>query len=200
VRSNSPQKKKAREILFHINDITYVIQHYNSKLYYKTLLTCRTGLVWSNSRQKKKAREILYKAHWTELLVSPWTSLSFFKSKDTYRLCKINKPLCYTRARELLLEALTQQILNLCKLSIGYCFRKIVFNISEVIGSFFLTGFDIILTLPSRISFINCSEKIFNKFKSWCTNYNLCALPASVTTIAVYISYLVQREVSTSVL
>jgi hypothetical protein len=28
----------------------------------------------------------------------------------------------------------------------------------------------------------------------------LCALPASVTTIAVYISYLVQREVSTSVL
>ena len=40
----------------------------------------------------------------------------------------------------------------------------------------------------------------FNKFKSWCTNYNLCALPASVTTIAVYISYLVQREVSTSVL
>jgi hypothetical protein len=43
-------------------------------------------------------------------------------------------------------------------LSIGYCFRKIVFNISEVIGSFFLTGFDN------------------------------------------YISYLVQREVSTSVL
>lgn len=40
----------------------------------------------------------------------------------------------------------------------------------------------------------------FNKFKSWCTNYNLYALPASVTTIAVYISYLVQREVSTSVL
>jgi hypothetical protein len=39
----------------------------------------------------------------------------------------------------------------------------------------------------------------FSKFKSWCTNYNLCALPASVTTIAVYISYLVQREVSTSV-
>ena len=35
-------------------------------------------------------------------------SLSFFKSKDTYRLCKINKPLSYTRARELLLEALTQ--------------------------------------------------------------------------------------------
>ena len=35
----------------------------------------------------------------------------------------------------------------------------------------------------------------FNKFKSWCTNYNLCALPVSVTTIAVYISYLVQREV-----
>jgi hypothetical protein len=28
----------------------------------------------------------------------------------------------------------------------------------------------------------------------------LCALPASFTTIAVYISYLVQREVSTSVL
>jgi hypothetical protein len=23
----------------------------------------------------------------------------------------------------------------------------------------------------------------FNKFKSWCTNYNLCALPASVTII-----------------
>jgi hypothetical protein len=46
-------------------------------------------------------------------------------------------------------------------LSIGYCFRKIVFNISEVIRSFF---------------------------------------SASVTTIAVYISYLVQREVSTSVL
>ena len=41
---------------------------------------------------------------------------------------------------------------------------------------------------------------VFNKFKSWCTNYNLCALPASVTTIAVYISYLVQREISTSVL
>ena len=40
----------------------------------------------------------------------------------------------------------------------------------------------------------------FNKFKSWCTNYNLCALPASVTTIDVCISYLVQREVSTSVL
>ena len=35
-------------------------------------------------------------------------SLSFFKSKDTYRLCKINKPLSYIRARELLLEALTQ--------------------------------------------------------------------------------------------
>ena len=35
-------------------------------------------------------------------------SLSFFKSKDTYRLCKINKSLSYTRARELLLEALTQ--------------------------------------------------------------------------------------------
>ena len=35
-------------------------------------------------------------------------SLSFFKSKDTYRLCKINKPLSYTRARELLLEVLTQ--------------------------------------------------------------------------------------------
>ena len=30
--------------------------------------------------------------------------------------------------------------------------------------------------------------------------FNLCALPASVTTIAVYISYLVQREVYTSVL
>jgi hypothetical protein len=35
-------------------------------------------------------------------------SLSFFKSKDTYRLCKINKPLCYTRGSELLLEVLTQ--------------------------------------------------------------------------------------------
>jgi hypothetical protein len=35
-------------------------------------------------------------------------SLSFFKSKDTYRLCKINKSLSYTRARKLLLEALTQ--------------------------------------------------------------------------------------------
>ena len=30
--------------------------------------------------------------------------------------------------------------------------------------------------------------------------FNLCALPASATTIAVYISYLVQREVYTSVL
>lgn len=37
-------------------------------------------------------------------------SLSFFKSKDTfctYRLCKINEPLSYARARELLLEVLT---------------------------------------------------------------------------------------------
>ena len=39
----------------------------------------------------------------------------------------------------------------------------------------------------------------FNKFKSWWTCYNLCALPASVTTIDVYISHLVQREISTSV-
>ena len=35
-------------------------------------------------------------------------SLSFFNSKDTYRLCKINKPLSYTRGSELLLEVLTQ--------------------------------------------------------------------------------------------
>ena len=45
-------------------------------------------------------------------------SLSFFKSKDTYRLCKINKPLSYSRARELLLEVLTQAVLAKTKLGL----------------------------------------------------------------------------------
>ena len=45
-------------------------------------------------------------------------SLSFFKSKGTYRLCKINKPLSYTRGSELLLEVLTQAGLEK-KLNLG---------------------------------------------------------------------------------
>ena len=39
----------------------------------------------------------------------------------------------------------------------------------------------------------------FKRFSAWCLEYNLCSLPASVSTIAVYLSYLIQREVSTSV-
>jgi hypothetical protein len=44
-------------------------------------------------------------------------------------------------------------------------------NISEVIRSFFLTGFDNIRTLPSRIIFINCSEKIEVKRLRSCSHF-----------------------------
>jgi hypothetical protein len=72
------------------------------------------------------------------------------------------------------------EILNFCKLSIGYCFRKIVFNISEVIGSFFWTGFDNIWTLPSRIIFINCSEKIEVKRLRSCSHLDLKIITGTI--------------------
>ncbi|CAC5364188.1 unnamed protein product [Mytilus coruscus] len=40
----------------------------------------------------------------------------------------------------------------------------------------------------------------FKRFCVWCANYDLCPLPASVTTVAVYLSFLIQSEVSASVL
>lgn len=40
----------------------------------------------------------------------------------------------------------------------------------------------------------------FSKFKTWCSKYNLDHLPASVTTISLYITFLIQSHVSTSVL
>ena len=39
----------------------------------------------------------------------------------------------------------------------------------------------------------------FCRIKVWCENYNLSALPASVTTIAIYLSYLIQKQLSKSV-
>ena len=39
----------------------------------------------------------------------------------------------------------------------------------------------------------------FRRFKAWCEIYKLSALPASVTTIAIYLSYLIQKQVSKSV-
>ncbi|CAG2206728.1 unnamed protein product [Mytilus edulis] len=40
----------------------------------------------------------------------------------------------------------------------------------------------------------------FKRFSVWCSNYDLCPLPASVITVAVYLSFLIQSEVSSSVL
>ena len=40
----------------------------------------------------------------------------------------------------------------------------------------------------------------FSKFKIWCLKYNLDHLPASVTTISLYLTFLIQSHVSTSVL
>ena len=40
----------------------------------------------------------------------------------------------------------------------------------------------------------------FKKFKDWCLKYNLSSLPASVCTVAVYLNFLIQSEVSVSVL
>lgn len=40
----------------------------------------------------------------------------------------------------------------------------------------------------------------FNKFKKWCIRYSVNSLPASVATVAVYLSGLVQQSVSESVL
>lgn len=49
--------------------------------------------------------------------------LSFFKSKNTHKLCKVNKPISYTRAREIVLEAL--ELLGLDKKQFGlHSFRS----------------------------------------------------------------------------
>lgn len=40
----------------------------------------------------------------------------------------------------------------------------------------------------------------FRKFSNWCKEHALCPLPASVSTIAVYMSFLIQQEVSSSIL
>ena len=40
----------------------------------------------------------------------------------------------------------------------------------------------------------------FHKFKLWCLDYVLNYLPASITTIALYLTFLIQSNVSTSVL
>lgn len=47
---------------------------------------------------------------------------------------------------------------------------------------------------------IKVYDYAFKKFNIWCTNYDLCALPSSVANIALYLSYLIQLEVSSSVL
>lgn len=44
-------------------------------------------------------------------------ALSFMKSKDVYKLCNVNSPLSYTRAREILLESLSD--IGLDKLKFG---------------------------------------------------------------------------------
>lgn len=49
-------------------------------------------------------------------------------------------------------------------------------------------------------SSIKSYDYAFNRFRVWCKDYSLQALPASVSTISVYLSYLIQKEVSTSVL
>lgn len=40
----------------------------------------------------------------------------------------------------------------------------------------------------------------FKKFTEWCCHYNYSALPADVCTVVLYISYLVQKNASVSVL
>ena len=40
----------------------------------------------------------------------------------------------------------------------------------------------------------------FRKFKLWCLDYGLDYLPASITTVALYLTFLIQSNVSTSVL
>lgn len=40
----------------------------------------------------------------------------------------------------------------------------------------------------------------FKKFTEWCSHYKFSALPADVCTVVLYISYLVQKNVSVSVL
>ena len=61
-------------------------------------------------------------------------------------------------------------------------------------------------SLPSVVSASKSENTVkkykgyFKRFKDWCLNYRLSFLPASVCTVAIYLNYLIQLEVSTSVL
>ncbi|CAC5419962.1 unnamed protein product [Mytilus coruscus] len=43
-------------------------------------------------------------------------------------------------------------------------------------------------------------DNYFSKFQHWCLKYNFCHLPASVSTVAVFLGGLIQQKVSQSVL
>ena len=65
---------------------------------------------------------------------------------------------------------------------------------------------DLVSTIPDVVNASKCSSTIkkyniyFKKFKDWCSKYGLSFLPASVCTIAIYLNFLIQSEVSVSVL